>query len=447
MRGWDGMRVLRAAPRLLSLGFLFFLFGCRSKNNAPELVILSPHSPEIAREFTLGFEGWYKARTGQGITLKWLNVGGTGEAVEYVKSRNDPKNPAGGVDLFFGGGDVPFFILERLGLLAPCRLPASILARIPEELSGVRIYSRDSLWYGSALSTFGILANRAIATRSGFAVPERWEDLARPEYFGWISSGDPRYGGTLHIMYEIILQSYGWEKGWEILLKIGANSRSFEKSASIVAKDVALGESAFGLCIDFYAFSEIDRYGADRLEFVLPVGETIVTPDGIGLLKNAKQPQAARLFIEYALSEGQKLWVLKKGQPGGPVHQSLCRMPVDSTLYALDASKRSVTLSPLGFKTLAYNSRLSGQRWGIVNDLAASVILSPHRELKACRKALMGKKIAEDGLRGYLSIGVSEPEALKLSAQWGQKENALERIKIMNAWTVQAKARYDSARR
>lgn len=421
-----------------------FFLGCIKEQNGKELVILSPHSPEITREFTVGFQEWYAERTGKKIELKWLNVGGTGDAIEYVKSRNAPEKPVGGVDIFFGGGDVPYLILEKLKLLAPCTVPDSILQRVPSEISGVRIYSRDWLWFGAALSSFGILLNKSVAADNQLPLPERWGDLARPQYFGWVSMGDPRFGGTLHIMVEIILQSYGWEKGWEILLRMGGNARAFEKSAGIVAKDVALGQSAFGLAIDFYAFAEIDRYGPQRLAFVIPDSESIINPDGIALIKNAKEPQAAALFVEYVLSAGQKLWFFKKDVPGGPRFQSLCRMPVDSVLYSESLPEsRSVSVSPFALKPLAYNSALSSKRWSLINDLVASMVIAPHADLRAA----WNLQIKSGGRATRLYAGPSEADVAEFSISWNLPENGLERIRMMNQWTKRAKKRYSDLER
>ncbi len=424
---------------------LFTFLSCNKKNTLPELVILSPHSPEITREFTLGFTKWFKGKTGKDITLRWLNVGGTGDAIEYVKSRNDPLNPAGGLDLFFGGGDIPFIMLKKMGLLEPCNVPLAIMSNIPKEINGILVYSPDSLWFGAALSSFGIIVNKSVAEVNKLEIPSHWEDLADPSYFGWVSTGDPRYGGTLHVMYEIILQTYGWEKGWEILLRMGANARSFEKSAGIAAKSVALGQSAFGLAIDFYAFAEMDRYGRDRLDFIIPDSQSIINPDGIAMLRNGKQKEAARLFIEYTLSEGQKLWMLKMGEKGGPVNQSLCRMPVDSSLYSIDVSRRSVTLSPFKLKPLQYDSKLSGKRWGLLNDLIASLILSPHSELKCAWKRMIDTKTPESYYNVVFSPGITETEVSLLSERWNSKEYALDRVKAMNRFTEIAVARYAAA--
>lgn len=421
----------------VSFLFLFFLCACKGPGQR-EVVIVSPHTLDVQREFTMGFRDWQVERKLPVVGLRWINVGGTGESVEYVKSRNSPENPAGGLDLFFGGGEVPYMALMRLGLLKKPALPAGLLDRIPPSLHGVTVYDSDSLWFGSALSSFGILCNKQVMTRQFLPSPRTWEDLGKPEYAGWLAIGDPRYSGTIHVIFEIILQGYGWEQGWGLILRMAANTRDFAKMGSAAVREVALGQAALGLCVDLYAFAEIERYGKNRLFFLLPDSMTVVTPDGIALLKNGREPEAAALFLEYVLSEGQKLWVLKAGAPGGPKEHPLCRLPVDSSLYRLPENKRSVTFNPFTFVPFqGYDNGLSGKRWALVNDLFTAFVLTPHQSLKGLRKS--GKNPSGSAITGPLS----QTAALTLAKGWSRPDNGRERIRLMSDWTRRAVKAYE----
>ena len=432
--------------RAYSLAFFFLLAICGdcSRSYDEELVIISPHSPEIRREFSIGFSQWYYKQTQKTVGIKWLDVGGTGEAIEYIRSRNADKKQAGGVDIFFGGGNFPFVKLQQQGLLVPHTLPDSLAASIPAQINGVPIRGDSSLWYGAAISGFGIIYNKEIARLNRLALPHTWQDLAKPECFGWVVSGDPRYSGSIHMMYEILLQAYGWEKGWEIIARMGANIQTFTKGASTTAKAVSIGQAAFGLAIDFYAFIEIERYGRDRLGFVLPESETVVSADGIGILKNAPSPDVAHAFLDYVMGEGQKLWILKTGEPGGPAENALCRFPVDSTLYEIDSDKLSVTTNPFKLKSaLPYNASLGGRRWAILGDMIAAFIITPHEQLKRGWEKALRNGISHKQIRECLTIDIDENEALELAAKWGDRDFALKRVRLMNEWTKRAKNRYE----
>jgi ABC-type Fe3+ transport system substrate-binding protein len=346
------------------------------------------------------------------------------------------------VDLFFGGGDYPFIKLKSKKLLKSHQFSGKLLAEVPEQLNGVPLYQKDGSWYGAALSGFGIIYNKEILKRAGLPVPLKWEDLGREECHGWVASGDPRYSGSIHVMYEVLLQAYGWEKGWETILRMGSNVQAFTKGGSSAAKDVSIGQAAYGLAIDFYAFIEIFRYGADRLGFVLPSGETVVTPDGIGLISGGPNPEGAAAFLEYVMTEGQKLWLLKTGVPGGPVEEALCRFPVRKDLYKLDPSTLAVNQNPFeDVGTIVYNGRQGGMRWAILEDMIAAFVIIPHEDLKKCRKEMIRTK---NDRKEIFTIGVSEEEAFELAQKWGKPEYALNRIRKMNEWTDSARKRYRS---
>jgi hypothetical protein len=100
--------------------------------------------------------------------------------------------------------------------------------------------------------------------------------------------------------------------------------------------DVSRGEAAAGMAIDFYAKVTEESVGSDRIRFFAPIGATAITPDPIAILYGTKgrQLELAEHFIEFLLStNGQRLWIVKPGQPDGPVDRSLRRMPIRRDVY------------------------------------------------------------------------------------------------------------------
>jgi len=420
-----------------------FAVGC-GRDYQDELVVISPHSPEIRNEFSRGFSEWYLHRIGKKVTVKWLDVGGTGECLEYILSRREKKADTG-VDVFFGGGKYPFLKLEKEDMLKPYHVRSRIRSKIPPFIHGEHVYSPRLLWFGAALSGFGIIYNKRILEENGLQEPETWKDLGGKKCMGWVSSGDPRYSGSIQAMYEILLQAYGWDEGWSLIGRIAANVQKFEKGGSSAAKNVSRGQAAYGLSIDFYAFGEIARYGEGRLGFVLPEGETVVTPDGIGVLKNSRHEKTAKKFIEYVLSEGQKLWMFRKGVKGGPAEKTLARSAVDITLYRTDREKLAVTVNPYEIKSsLEYDEVKAGKRWSILGDLVAAFVIIPHEECTKCWKEVIRRGLSPEEYAQYFRIELSEKEALRLAKKWDDKDSAEDRIKHMNRWTENARKRFNS---
>jgi ABC-type Fe3+ transport system substrate-binding protein len=408
-----------------------------------KLVIVSPHWEGIRTEFTRSFKAWYKKQGKGDIELTWIDQGGSSDDLRYIKSGFE-RSPKGiGADVFYGGGIDPYMELAKAGLLVPYRLPEKDLARLRKELNGVPLYDSEFRWYGASVSGFGILYNKKLLKMYNIKYPVSWAALASPDLFNIVGSGDPRHSGTVHVMYEAILQSYGWERGWDILLRMGGNVRSFPKSSSQTIKDLSAGDVAEGLSLDSYAFSAIEETGADRLGFTLPAKSTVITPDPIGILKGAKNAAAAQDLIRFVLSaEGQRLWLYKKGVPGGPKEFSLNKMSVLPELYKDFEKKSNVLIDPFKEKKgFTYDFEKATARWNLINDLVGALIIDTHEELaKAWEKTSKGgdnKKIA-----AILKVPVTEDEAMKLAT--GKWNDEVARNKVINGWLTAARKRYKS---
>lgn len=405
---------------------------------ADELVIISPHWEGIRTEFTRAFEDWYAQNHGGDIELTWLDQGGTSDDLRFIKS-GFSRSPEGiDVDIFYGGGIDPYIELSGIGLLQPFKLPGDIIGGIPEDLNGIPLYDSEYHWYGSSLAGFGILYNKKLLKMYGLDAPASWVDLASPDFYELVGSSDPRHSGSTHIMYEIILQAYGWERGWEIILATGANVRNFPKSSGQISKDLSVGESAVALSIDTYAFSAIEDLGAKRLGFVLPQQATVITPDPIAILKGAPNREAAEAFIRFTMSPaGQKIWLYKKGVPGGPSDVSLNKMSVLPALYENYRDKSNVVVNPFEQKKgFTYNFEMGSKRWGLLNDLIGAFVIDTHNDLA---KALRAAAKNPQKRAALLAPPMPEEKAMALADDWSDPVIKNEHI---NKWLEQARARY-----
>src|SRR5262249_20701724 len=151
---------------------------------------------------------------------------------------------------------------------------------------GVPLYDRHGRWYGPMLSSFGILCNRAVLERIGQSVPRTWADLGEPGLQGWVSAGDPRLTGSVHMVYEIILQGKGWDPGFRLLLRLGANTHSFLRDSGTLTRTVVTGEVAAAGNLDANALPVVSR-APGVMAYHLPPGETIINPDAIAVFRGA----------------------------------------------------------------------------------------------------------------------------------------------------------------
>src|SRR6185503_19579442 len=211
--------------------------------------------------------------------------GGTADALRFIQSEYANKPDGIGLDMLFGGGQEPYYLLADKKLTSAYRPRPDIFDGLPRTLGGMELHDANFHWFGAAISSFGILQNTFVQRTVGLPTVTRWSELADPRIRGWVGAGDPRNSSTMYVMYESFLQAYGWEKGWATLTQIGGNARNFDRQSSSTAKDVTLGETAYAFAIDFYGASQIGVAGPSNMVFTLPADFTAINADGICILK------------------------------------------------------------------------------------------------------------------------------------------------------------------
>ena len=399
---------------------LIIVSGCSSNSGSPgaggaaptSVNIISPHSNEIRNEFEVL---WKKSHPE--TSIKWIDQGGTSDDLKFVRDQfaSRSKEAGIGVDLFFGGGGETFTELEDDGLLAS--LPETY--GVPAELNGVPLVGKNNDWVAAALSGFGILYNKKIAARDGLPVPQTWSDLANPKLQERIELADPRHSGSAHTTYEIILQTNGWEKGWKILTAMTGNCRKFATASSEPLQDVQNGEAVFCAAIDFYATKAIEGAGQDKLGYIEPKGQNILTADPIALLPGAPNEKMAKEFVAMVMSpEGQKLWFAPKGTPGGPTNATLFRLPALPTAYKDIPQGAWTQTDPYATKTTGeYDSAKAAARRRALDDLIGSVLVDNINLIKR-----NWKKNPNLEQVGYVPL--SEAEFTELAPKWDDAQFA-----------------------
>jgi iron(III) transport system substrate-binding protein len=437
-------RSKRRIPSWILILSVSLLFNASIVGAADRLVLISPHWEGIKNEFENGFKAQYRRETGRSVELEWMDAGGTSETLRFLRSEFSNKPRGIGIDILFGGGLDPYLALKKENLLEPYVLPRQLLEKIPARLGGVPLYDPEYTWYGATLAGFGIVYNKVVLRLTKLPVITTWKGLASPAVYGWVGSSDPRKSGSVHMAYEIILQAYGWEKGWQIITGLGANVRNFTNSAGQVPKDVAIGEVAYGLSIDFYAWAQVNEAGGDKIGFVMPDNLTVINPDCIGILKGAPNRAVAQAFIRFVMSPaGQKLWLWRKGIPGGPRQFQLNRFSVLPSLYDLSPQSTAVKLNPFSWRSnFVFDDKLASARWAIVDDLIGAMVIDPKELLgQAWRKASAGG-LTQAKWQRLAAMPISAAEALEF-AKTTWKDPAFRNQKL-NEWSRFARNKYQT---
>ncbi|MEM9660852.1 MAG: extracellular solute-binding protein [Planctomycetota bacterium] len=337
------------------------------------LIVITPHVAQLREEFGRGFDRWHRERFGEGVEVRFVAPGGTSEIVKQLKAQYQAAWNAGKldrdtfaadagtipIDLMFGGGSYDHGRLvwdlkvTRNGetVTLPMSVPAGFDQGQLDEWFGQNaigsqpLYHDGQHWLATAVSSFGIVYNRDVYAQLGLPAPTSFHDLARPELMNSVAMADPRLSGSITTTLDYILSHEGWDEGWRLLREISANSRYFSGSSTKPPIDVSAGEAAAGLAIDFYGrgqaqsvLSEGQDPSEGRVGYVDPDGSVFVDPDPVSVLRGGPEPELARRFIEYVLSEqGQSVWNFapdSQNDGWGPERYSLRRLPARRVMYA-----------------------------------------------------------------------------------------------------------------
>jgi iron(III) transport system substrate-binding protein len=369
-----------------------------------------------------------------------------------------------GIDIFFGGGTYDFIRQADAGRI----VDSGLLRKRPEWFTDEVMPAsytgepyRDKLgrWLGPVLSGHGMLYNVDSLERLGVGRPRGWADLTDPRLLGEVAVCDPTKSGSIAKSFETIIQeqiylewarlaretgrpkpeierqavTQGWERGLRLLQLIGANARYFTDSSQKPPIDVAAGNCAVGMCIDFYGRyqeqSSAERSGRQRLGFHMPVDGTTLSPDPIALMRGAPNREIAESFIEYVMSmEGQKLWNFKPGTPGGPGHFALRRLPIRKDFYTnaeFTAHRSDPEVNPYAAAApLVYNAAWTS---GIFREMAFVIrimAIDTHHELVAAWRAINQPGL-DDSVRERALTAMTDLSSVNYEQMFSRVKTAL----------------------
>jgi ABC-type Fe3+ transport system substrate-binding protein len=169
--------------------------------------------------------------------------------------------------------------------------------------------------------------------RLGVAPLKEWDDLLNPKLKGEVAQCAPTRSSSSNATYEVILSMFGEDKGWDWLRRLAANTGHFTARSRDVPTVVAKGEFAAGFAVPSYMAFEEKLAGFD-LKFAAPKN-AFVTPEPMAILAGARNPKAARAFIEFLLTErGQRVFMERglfpitpkykvQGPPGSTAEQAV----------------------------------------------------------------------------------------------------------------------------
>lgn len=250
-----------------------------------ELVVYGSCEDDYLAAACENFEATY------GIKVSYQRLS-TGEVQAKIEEENG--NPS--ADVFFGGTTDPYNVLADKGLLE--RYDAINAAHLTKD-----IYKhKDNLWYGIYTGILGFMVNKDELAAKGLDAPKDFKDLTDPKYKDLIWLSNYNTAGTAKLVLNTMIQKYGHDKGIQYLVDLDKNIEVYTKSGSGPSKNVGTAECVIGIGFLHDGIAQIVDNGYDNIELVIPSSGTTCEIGATAIFAGAKHPNAAKLWIEYALS-------------------------------------------------------------------------------------------------------------------------------------------------
>lgn len=226
-----------------------------------------------------------------GIEVSYQRLS-TGEVQAKIEEENG--SPSG--DVWFGGTTDPYNEASTQGLLSAYE------AKNASHLLGDAYRDADGYWYGIYKGILGIMVNADELDRMGIEAPADWKDLLDEKYQGLVWLSNYNTSGTAKLVINTMIQKYGHDEGIQFLVDMDKNIEVYTKSGSGPSKNVGTGECVVGIGFLHDAITQIVDNGYGNIELIIPSSGTTYEIGATAIFEGCAHPNAAKLWIEYALS-------------------------------------------------------------------------------------------------------------------------------------------------
>ncbi|MEA1911098.1 MAG: ABC transporter substrate-binding protein [Spirochaetota bacterium] len=263
-----------------------FLFAAGNKEGSNEVVIYTALEEDETADYLILAEKELPE-----LDIKWVRYS-TGELAAKIMAEKD--NPQ--ADLVWGSA------VTVLGGMKSLFEPYK-----PEGWDAIPAEFKDPNGYWTAFDMYvaAFCVNTDRLEKLGLPIPRSWKDLTKPEYAGEIIMPNPGSSGTGYLQVSSILLwkgiTEGSEAGWDFLGELHKNIVEYTNSGSAPAKIASKGEIAIGASFGYRVAKQMDS--GYPVEIVFPSEGSGYELEANGLVKNAKNPENAKKFLDWAISE------------------------------------------------------------------------------------------------------------------------------------------------
>jgi iron(III) transport system substrate-binding protein len=283
---------VRRAARigLAAWGCALALSACHGDSRTP-VVVYSPHGRDQLVLMERDFE-----RLHPEIDLRWLDMGSQ-EILDRV--RFEKVNPQ--ADVWFGGPTTIFDRGVADSLIAPYR-------PVWADKVDPRGAGPNDLYFPAYRTPAVIAYNSSVVPAS--EAPADWDDVLDPRWRNRILIRDPVASGTMRAIWGLIIERSIREtgdtaRGMAWLRRLDGQTRTYTLNPAILEEKLVRRE---GL-VTLWDLPDllIWQHKGIPFSYTFPRSGTVVIDDAIALVRGARHPAAARLFIDYVGSQHAQL--------------------------------------------------------------------------------------------------------------------------------------------
>lgn len=329
--------------------------GALAKSAPQTVTVVTSYADEFVSHIEAAFE---KAYPQYRLRVVWRMPN---DAAPYLQQPDH-----GGADVYWSASPRTFARLARDNTWRKLPIDSGAL---PHQVGKTELSDAAGFYTASEIAGFGFAVSPPALAQRGLPLPADWTDLTDPRLAGLIALPVPARVGFAPPMVEIVLQAYGWQRGWALWSEIAANAKPIERGSTFVTDEVAAGRCAIGLSIDFFVNSAIANGAA--LSFIYP-RHTGLNPAHVAVTRHSSNPEGAATFVNFLLSlNGQKLLA----------HPDIRRLPIRPDAYAGLPASQFNPFAAAAEGGLQFDSDAARPRLATTASLFQQMLIEPLAEL------------------------------------------------------------------
>ncbi len=164
-------------------------------------------------------------------------------------------------------------------------------------------YDPDFTYFGTKFITTGIIYNTKAKK------PESWADLLARDARGQVVLPSPLYSGAAAIHLGTLAQQPAL--GFKFFEDLAKNGAVAVQGNGQVRAQVAGGQKLYGVIVDFMGLNA--KKDGSPVDFVFPKDGVTVITEPVAILSTAKNPVAAKAFIDFILSPAGQQFAASQG--------------------------------------------------------------------------------------------------------------------------------------